>query len=260
MQVTVVKIGGGIIEDEQQLTLFLTSFAEIDGAKILVHGGGRLATKVAEDLGIKTNMIEGRRVTDDHMLKVVSMVYGGLTNKNIVAQLQKNNINALGLSGADGNLIKSHKRQHPTIDYGWVGDVDAVNTDLLQTLLKSEIVPVLAPLTHDGKGNMLNTNADTIASEVAVALAKAGLETQLIFGFELEGVLKDFSDKSSVISEINNTSYQGLKSDGIISDGMVPKLDNAFSAISKGVKSVNICHALKVGMAVKGDAGTKIIS
>jgi acetylglutamate kinase len=259
MQVKVVKIGGGIIEDKQQLTLFLASFAEIDGAKILVHGGGRLATKVAEDLGIKTNMIEGRRVTDDDMLKVVSMVYGGLTNKNIVAQLQKNNINALGLSGADGNLIKSHKRQHPTVDYGWVGDVDEVNTNLLETLLKSEIVPVLAPLTHDGNGNMLNTNADTIASEVAVALAKTGIKTQLIFGFELNGVLKDFSDKSSVIPEITKGSYQNLKADGIISAGMIPKLDNAFSAVESGVESVNICHALKVGQAAQGTSGTKII-
>jgi len=260
MQVNIVKIGGGIIENEEQLSLFLASFSKIKGAKILVHGGGRLATKIAADLGVETKMVEGRRVTDNEMLKVVTMVYGGLTNKKIVAQLQKNGMNALGLSGADGNLIKSHKRQHATVDYGWVGDVDEVNTDLLQTLLNSGIVPVVAPLTHDGQGNMLNTNADTIASEVAVALAKAGVEVQLIFGFELQGVLKDFNDKSSVISEIKPDSYQSLKSEGIIADGMIPKLDNAFSAISKGVKAVNICHALKVGQAVEGNSGTKIIS
>ncbi|MFT6716688.1 MAG: acetylglutamate kinase [Saprospiraceae bacterium] len=260
MLVNIVKIGGGIIEDEEQLALFLTSFSEIEGAKILVHGGGRLATKIADELGVKTTMIEGRRVTDDAMLKVVSMVYGGLTNKKIVTQLQKNGINALGLTGADGNLIKSHKRQHATIDFGWVGDVDSVNTDLLNTLLASGIVPILAPLTHDGKGNLLNTNADTIASEVAIALAKSGVETKLIYGFELEGVLKDFNDKSSVIAEINSTSYRELKSESVISSGMIPKLDNAFNAISSGVKRVYICHALKVGKAVLGDAGTKIIN
>ncbi|MFT6717262.1 MAG: acetylglutamate kinase [Saprospiraceae bacterium] len=259
MQVNIVKIGGGVIENKEQLAQFLISFSAIEGPKILVHGGGRLATKIATDLGVETKMVEGRRVTDDAMLKVVSMVYGGLTNKTIVAQLQKNGINALGLSGADGNLIKSHKRIHATIDYGWVGDVDKVNTDLLKTLLNSGVVPVLAPLTHDGQGNMLNTNADTIASEVAVALAKSGVDTQLIYGFELQGVLKDFEDKNSVIPQINNESYKKLKNDGIISEGMIPKLDNAFAAISAGVSAVNVCHALQVGKAVHGSAGTKIV-
>ena len=260
MQVTVVKIGGGIIEDKQQLSLFLDSFSEIKGPKILVHGGGRLATKIAADLGITTNMVEGRRVTDDDMLQVVSMVYGGLTNKSIVAQLQKNGINALGLSGADGNVVRSHKRQHPTIDYGWVGDVDQVNVPFLLTLLNSDIVPVLAPLTHDGQGQMLNTNADTIASETATALAKRDLTTQLVFGFELNGVLENFEDKTSVINQITSESYKTLKAKGIISQGMIPKLDNAFSAVSAGVQSVTICHALQVGKAVKGDAGTMIKS
>lgn len=260
MQVSVVKIGGGIIEDEQQLALFLKSFSEIEGAKILVHGGGRLATKIAADIGIESKMVEGRRVTDDKMLEIVTMVYGGLTNKKIVAQLQKNGVNALGLSGADGNLIKAHKRVNSKVDYGWVGDVDQVDSTLLSSLINSGIVPVLAPLTHDGKGNMLNTNADTIASEVAKALAKSDIGTQLIFGFELEGVLEDFDDKNSVIPKITKTDYENLKTEGIIADGMIPKLDNAFSAISEGVTAVHICHALKVGQASQGVAGTKIIN
>lgn len=257
--INVVKIGGGVIEDQVQLNAFLQSFAEIEGAKILVHGGGRLATSLAKTLGIESKMVEGRRVTDDKMLEVVTMVYGGLANKNIVAELQAKGINAIGLSGADGNVILSHKRINHEVDYGWVGDVDAVNTSLLRSLLDQGLVPVLAPLTHNGKGKMLNTNADTIASEVAKALAKSGIETQLTFGFELEGVLRDFNDKSSVISEINPAAYHTFKSEGIISDGMIPKLDNAFKAIASGVKSVKIAHALKVGAAVQGKGGTTIL-
>ena len=257
--INVVKIGGGVIEDQAQLIAFLQSFSEIKGQKILVHGGGRLATSLAKTLGIESKMVEGRRVTDDKMLEVVTMVYGGLANKNIVAELQAKGINAIGLSGADGNVILSHKRVNHQVDFGWVGDVDAVNTTLLKSLLHQGLVPVLAPLTHDGKGKMLNTNADTIASEVAKALAQSGIDTQLTFGFELEGVLKDFSDKSSVILEINPELYQQYKNEGVISDGMIPKLDNAFEAIASGVLTVKIAHALKVGAAIQGKGGTTII-
>ena len=257
--IAVVKIGGGIIEDEKQLSAFLTSFAQLKGPKVLVHGGGRLATSLGARMGITANMVEGRRVTDEATLELVTMVYGGLANKKIVAQLQASGINALGLSGADGNVILSHKRAVKKVDYGWVGDVETVNVLLLETLLNQGVVPVLAPLTHDGKGNMLNTNADTIASELAKALAQSGKETQLIFGFELNGVLRDFEDKSSVIAEINSSTYQDLKAKGVIADGMIPKLDNAFQAINAGVKSVRICHALKVGSANAAENGTLIL-
>lgn len=252
--VKVVKVGGGIIEQDDLLNEFLDSFAQIEGPKVLVHGGGRLATKMAESLGYETKMIEGRRVTDENMLEVVTMVYGGLANKKIVASLQAKGINALGLSGADGNLIAAHKRPVKDVDYGWVGDIDEINTNLITTLLNSGIVPVIAPLSHNGEGKMLNTNADTIASTVARAIAQEQ-KTQLIMGFELDGVLKDFNDKSSVIPTITPTLFEQYKSEGIISDGMIPKLSNAFDAVNAGVASVKICNALKVG----DDLGTVIL-
>ena len=251
--IKVVKVGGGIIEDENALSTFLDSFSKIEGPKVLVHGGGRLATKVAERLGYETKMVEGRRITDENMLEVATMVYGGLANKKIVAKLQATGTNALGLSGADGNLISAHKRPVKDVDYGWVGDIDAINADLLLNLIENNIVPVVAPLSHDGLGNMLNTNADTIASSVATALAEKSA-TQLILGFELDGVLRDFSDKSSVIEKITPDLFEQYKLDGMISDGMIPKLSNAFDAINAGVESVKICNALKVG----GDLGTVI--
>lgn len=251
--IKVVKVGGGIIEQEDALNTFLDSFAQIEGSKVLVHGGGRLATKVAESLGYETKMVEGRRVTDENMLEVVTMVYGGLANKKIVASLQAKGVNALGLSGADGNLIAAHKRPVKEVDYGWVGDIDEINADLIVTLINSGIVPVIAPLSHNGEGKMLNTNADTIASTVARSLATKQ-STQLILGFELDGVLRDFNDKSSVIESITPELFEQYKSDGIISDGMIPKLTNAFDAINAGVESVKICHALKVG----GEIGTVI--
>jgi acetylglutamate kinase len=257
--INVVKIGGGIIEDPEQLQQFLNSFAQIKGDKILVHGGGRLATTMATKLGIESKMVEGRRITDDATLEVVTMVYGGLANKNIVAQLQSLGINALGLTGADGNLILSHKRQNSAVDYGWVGDVDAVNVSFLKTLLQAQITPIVAPLTHNGQGKLLNTNADTIASEIANSLAKAGEKVQLIFGFELEGVLLDFNDKSSVIPEITTQKFAELKAQNIISEGMIPKLTNAFASIQAGVSAVKICHALKVGEAVNASRGTSIV-
>ncbi len=251
--IKVVKVGGGIIEQDDALNAFLTSFAQIEGPKVLVHGGGRLATKVAESLGYETKMVEGRRVTDENMLEVVTMVYGGLANKKIVAALQAKGTNALGLSGADGNLISAHKRPVKDVDYGWVGDIDAINSDLLINLIENGFVPVIAPLSHNGEGKMLNTNADTIASTVARALAQKQ-ETQLVLGFELDGVLRDFNDKSSVIEKITPELFEQYKSEGIISDGMIPKLSNAFEAINAGVASVKICHALKVG----GNIGTVI--
>jgi acetylglutamate kinase len=244
--IKVIKVGGGIIENEKKMSLFLDSFAQIEDPKILIHGGGRLATKIAEKLGLKTQMIEGRRVTDKNMLEVVTMVYGGLTNKKIVAELQAKGVNALGLSGPDGNLIKSHKRPVKDFDYGWVGDIDEVNCKLLLHLIKSDIVPVISPLSHNGSGKILNTNADTIASEVSKALAKKE-KIQLILGFELDGVLEDINHKSSVIPKITPQLFNKLTSKGLVSEGMIPKLSNAFDAIQAGVSSVRICNALKVG-------------
>ena len=256
--INIVKVGGGIIENEEDLSTFLISFSKIPGKKILIHGGGRLATKFAKQLGIKSNMIEGRRVTDDAMLDVVTMVYGGLTNKKIVAALQANNINALGLSGADGNIIKAHKRVVEEIDYGWVGDIDKINTELILTLLDNNIVPVIAPLTHDGKGKMLNTNADTIASSVASAIS-IKKETQLVLGFELDGVLVDPKDKTSVITKITPKLFEDYKKSKVITDGMIPKLENAFAAISAGVSAVKICNALKISEAItENNVGTTI--
>jgi acetylglutamate kinase len=258
--INVVKVGGGIIENEADLSKFLTSFSKIPGKKILVHGGGRLATKFAEKLGVATKMIEGRRVTDDAMLEIVTMVYGGLANKKIVAGLQANKINALGLSGADGNIIKAHKRPVKDIDYGWVGDIDGVNIDLLLTLLDNNIVPVIAPLTHNGEGKMLNTNADTIASTVASAISTKA-KTQLVLGFELDGVLVDPKDKSSVINKITPQLFEEYKASGVITDGMIPKLSNAFDAISAGVSAVKICNALKISNAItENNIGTTITS
>lgn len=251
--IKVVKVGGGIIEQQEDLDAFLSSFSKIEGPKVLVHGGGRLATKMAEKLGYPTKMVEGRRVTDENMLEVVTMVYGGLANKKIVAKLQAQGTNAIGLSGADGNLIAAHKRPVKEVDYGWVGDIDAINAELLLNLINSGFVPVIAPLSHNGEGKMLNTNADTIASTVARALAQTSA-VQLILGFELDGVLRDFKDKSSIIEKITPELFEQYKLEGIISDGMIPKLSNAFDAVNAGVSSVKICHALKVG----GDLGTII--
>ena len=244
--ISVIKIGGGIIEDQSSISKFLESFSKIEGKKILIHGGGRVATNIAKKLGIESKMIDGRRVTDDATLEVVTMVYGGLANKTIVAGLQALKVNAIGLTGADGNVIQAHKRSGWEHDFGWVGDVDGVNAELLHTLIKSGLVPVIAPLTHDGGGHMLNTNADTIASEVAKAMS-AIEETQLILGFELDGVMKNPKDSSTLISSINKQDYENYKANGTITDGMIPKMDNAFKAIANGVKSVRICHALKVG-------------
>lgn len=252
-KLTLIKVGGKIVEEEATLKSLLEQFSKIPGNKVLVHGGGRSATKVAEKLGIETKMVEGRRITDAEMLKVVTMVYAGLVNKNIVAQLQANGINSLGLTGADINYMRSDKRKPNPIDYGFVGDVREVNTEILADLIARGIVPVLSPITHDGKGNLLNTNADTIAQEAAVALAKR-FDVSLIYCFEKDGVLKDENDDSSVIPLITKPDFEAYKADGTISGGMIPKLDNAFTAISKGVKEVVITsanHILSGGTKIK---------
>ncbi|MBP6182677.1 acetylglutamate kinase [Flavobacterium sp.] len=239
--VTIIKIGGNIIDNPTELSQFLSDFSKIEGYKVLVHGGGKSATKMAESIGLVPQMIDGRRITDAAMLDVVVMIYAGQINKNIVAQLQANSTNAMGFSGTDGNLIQSDKRNHPTINYGFVGDVQQVNTNLLKTLLSSGIVPVFCAITHDGKGQLLNTNADTIASELAIALSEV-FEVTLNYCFEKPGVLYDAEDDSSVIENINQELYSKLKAEKAIHSGMIPKLDNCFNSLSKGVQKIKIGH------------------
>ncbi len=239
----IIKIGGNIIDNENALNKFLSDYASLSSKKILIHGGGKVATDISAGLGIEAKMVDGRRITDAETLKIVTMVYGGLINKNIVASLQSKNCNAIGLTGADANIIKSTKRPVKNgIDYGFVGDVEKVNEEILTSLIKSGLYPIIAPLSHDGNGNMLNVNADTMASVTSVALSKL-FEVHLIYCFELKGVLENFEDKNSVISEITQSNYSTLKEKGVISKGMIPKLDNSFDAINLGVTSVRICHA-----------------
>ena len=238
---SIVKIGGNIIDNPAELSQFLFDFSKIEDFKILVHGGGKSASKMAESIGLVPQMIDGRRITDAAMLEVVVMIYAGQINKNIVAQLQANLTNAMGFSGADGNLIQSEIRNHPTIDYGFVGDVKKLNTQLLETLLLNGIVPVFCAITHDGKGQLLNTNADTIASELAIALATV-FEVTLNYCFEKPGVLYDTEDDSSVIENINQELYSKLKAEKAIHSGMIPKLDNCFNSLSKGVQKIQIGH------------------
>ena len=256
--VNIVKIGGNVIDNSEKLNAFLKSFAEISGPKILIHGGGKIATKIAEQLGIKTVMVEGRRITDEAMRDVVTMVYGGLVNKQIVAKLQSNNCNSIGLTGADGKAILAQKRPVKTIDYGFVGDILEVNSTFIKSLLDQNITPVFAPLTFDMEGNMLNTNADTQASTIATSLSTL-MPVNLIYCFEKKGVLSDVNNEDSVISELNPDNYESFKSAGVIYEGMIPKLDNAFEALKKGVKKVIICMAEDLNDAIKtGSAGTKI--
>lgn len=252
----VIKIGGNIIDDEEKLSSFLQSFAAIKEKKILVHGGGKMATRLAEAMGIQQQMVEGRRITDAETLKVVIMVYAGLINKKIVALLQANHCNATGLSGADGNVILAHKRIS-VLDYGFVGDIDQINTTVLHTVLQTTDAAVLAPITHDGKGQLLNTNADTIAQEVAKAMFQL-YDVNLIYSFEKSGVLLDADDDTTVISQINPSSYQRLKSEGKIFAGMIPKLDNAFAALNSGVKKVIIGKAEELNGLIEGTKGTTI--
>ena len=253
-KLTVVKVGGAVVEDEAQLTQLLKDFSAIEGKKVLIHGGGRRATQVAASLGIESKMVGGRRITDADMLSVVTMVYGGLVNKNLVARLQANSVNALGLTGADVDVIRSHKRPiKDGVDFGFVGDVDRADGQMLSHLIQAGITPVMAPLTHDGQGHILNTNADTIASETAKALAPY-YDVTLIYSFENKGVLRNPDDDNSVIPTITRADFEQYKADGTISGGMLPKIENALSAVDAGVSKVIITLAT----AIDGESGTKI--
>ena len=253
-KLTIVKVGGAVVEDEAQLTQLLKDFAAIEGAKILVHGGGRRATKVAAALGIETKMVDGRRITDAEMLEVVTMVYGGLVNKHVVAALQALGVDAIGLCGADGDIIRSIKRPLKNgIDYGFVGDVKKADGEKIAHFIEKNLVPVIAPLTHDGQGNILNTNADTMASEVAKAMAQL-YDVTLIFSFEKKGVLSNPDDDESVIPVITRTDFERYKADGTISGGMLPKIENALGAVEAGVSQVIITLAT----AIDGQHGTVI--
>ncbi len=238
-KLSIVKIGGNVIEDSQELSNFLMYFVQLEGPKILVHGGGKLASQLAEKLGVESKMVGGRRITDAEGLKVITMVYAGLANKNIVARLQANQCNAIGLSGADANSIRAHKRPVKEIDYGFAGDVDGVNAHTIAILLNAGLTPVFCAMTHDGKGQLLNTNADTIASELAIGLSGA-YKTTLYYCFEKKGVLYDVSDGTSVVRHIDQKRYKQLLHDGVIADGMLPKLENCFHALDKGVQQVCI--------------------
>jgi len=254
-KITIIKVGGKIVEEHESLNSLLDRFAQIEGRKVLIHGGGRSATRIAERLGIESRMVGGRRITDSDTLQVVTMVYGGLVNKNIVAQLQARGVNALGLTGADCNIIRAHKRPVGEVDYGFVGDVDKADGAMLSRLIEQGIVPIIAPLTHDGNGNLLNTNADTMAAETAKALS-AHYDTRLVYSFEHPGVMRDPDDAASLIPTITRESYSTLLADGTVSGGMIPKIDNAFNAIENGVKEVIITCA----DAIDGIQGTHIIA
>ncbi|AKD04613.1 acetylglutamate kinase [Pontibacter korlensis] len=257
----VVKIGGNILDSPERLQAFLVDFAQLPGPKLLVHGGGKIASAFGQRLGITPRMVEGRRITDAETLELVTMVYGGLVNKQVVAKLQALGCNAIGLTGADANIIPAHLRPVRTIDYGFAGDVEGpetINVQALEAFFQVGLTPVVAPLTHDTQGSMLNTNADTIASVLATALAQ-NHSVQLIYCFEKKGVLQNAEDEDSVIPHINAEKYQALKEDGVVNAGMVPKLDNAFAALQQGVQAVQICDAAAIKQLVEGNnAGTLI--
>mgnify|MGYP002534306238 FL=1 len=252
-KLTIIKVGGKIVEEEATLNRLLIDFAAIEGNKLLVHGGGRSATKLAAMLGIESKMVNGRRITDAETLKVVTMVYGGLVNKNIVAGLQAKGVNAIGLTGADMDVIRSAKRPVKEVDYGFVGDVKKVNAEQLGDLIRKGLVPVMAPLTHDGNGHILNTNADTIAGETAKSLAQL-FDVTLIFCFEKKGVLRDENDDDSVIPQLTRADFDRYVEEGIIQGGMIPKLENSFEALEAGVGKVIITLA----SAIDGKQGTQI--
>lgn len=256
-KISIIKVGGNVIDDASNFQAFLELYASISGLKILIHGGGKLATEMAAQLGIPQQMVDGRRITDGDTLKVVTMVYAGFINKNIVGKLQGLQTNAIGLSGVDGALIKAEKRKHVAIDYGFVGDVKSVNTALLNQLLAGGFCPVIAPITADENGQLLNTNADTIAQEIAQALV-ADFDVQLIYCFEKRGVLKDVDDESSLITHINSAVFQQLTDEKIIFAGMLPKLHNAFVALEKGVSEVVIGKWSEIIALTKGLDGTSI--
>lgn len=258
-QLTIIKIGGNIIDHSEKLHQFLLDFHALPGDKILVHGGGKIASELGKSLGIEPKMVDGRRITDIETLRVVTMVYAGLINKNMVAQLQAKSCNAIGLSGADGNVISAVKRPVSTVDYGFVGDLNenSVDTKTLQSLLESGLVPVLCAITHDGQTQLLNTNADTIASAVAVAMSGI-YDTRLVYCFEKKGVLRDVDDDDSVVRQISSTSFEALKADGVVSGGMIPKLFNAFEAIRQGVRAVYIGQADDLPLIDTNGFGTEL--
>lgn len=253
-RLTIIKVGGKVVEEPESLNALLDQFSKISGNKILVHGGGRTATKISKTLGIETQMVDGRRITDAQMLEVVTMVYGGLVNKKIVAQLQARGMNAVGLTGADLNLIQAHKRPVKDVDYGFVGDIDDVDTAELRMLINENVIPVIAPLTHDGKGQLLNTNADTIASELATELANY-YNVYLFYCFEKKGVLVDPNDESTVIYDLDLPLFNKYRSEGKISDGMIPKLENGFRAKMKGVQEILITNPANISTG----RGTRLI-
>lgn len=254
--VKVVKIGGNVIDNEQALRAFVADFAKIQGPKVLVHGGGKIATRLSEKLGITTTMIEGRRVTDRQTIDVVTMVYAGLVSKHIVALLQAEGCNAIGLSGADASVIRAVRRAAMPIDFGFVGDISTsgVDAEFILSLIERGIVPVFCSIMHDGEGELLNCNADTVASSVAMALAEK-VDTELIFCFEKRGVLTDIDNPNSVIGTIRSDNYKKLLSEGVVNKGMIPKIDNALKAVSEGVKSVTIKHSEELLV----ESGTKIL-
>ncbi len=260
-QLYIIKIGGNIIDDEAPLQKFLKAFAGIKRRKILVHGGGKLATDLASDLNVPQKMVEGRRITGAESLKIVTMVYAGSINKTIVAGLQANACNALGLCGADANLIRAEKRKAGTIDYGFVGDINesSVNAAAVNALLQIVDTLVIAPITHNGEGQLLNTNADTIASEIAKSMINY-FDTELVFCFDKKGLLYDVEDENSVISEVNSKNVQSMKDQSVIHTGMLPKIDNALAAVQHGVKKVLMGHAGDLELLISGRAGTKIIN
>ncbi len=260
-QLTVVKIGGNVIDNSANLHRFLLDFTALPGKKILVHGGGKIATDIGISLGVEAKMVEGRRITDVETLRIVTMVYAGLINKNMVAQLQAKGCNAIGLTGADGNLIKAVKRPVVTVDYGFVGDLQeaAVDAKTLDSLLTAQLTPVLCAITHDGDGQLLNTNADTIASAVAVAMS-AFYKTSLVYCFEKKGVLKDVEDEQSLVKEIRSNEFEDLKEQGVVSGGMIPKLHNAFEAIKSGVNAVYIGKGDELNLINEQNFGTRLIS
>ncbi|QIA07834.1 acetylglutamate kinase [Draconibacterium halophilum] len=253
-RLTIIKVGGKVVEEPESLNALLDQFRKISGNKLLVHGGGRTATEIAKRLGIETKMVDGRRITDADMLEVVTMVYGGLVNKKIVAGLQARDMNAVGLTGADLGLIKAHKRPVQDVDYGFVGDVDDVNARELRMLIDENVIPVVAPLTHDAKGQLLNTNADTIASELAIELSNY-FKVYLFYCFEKRGVLTDPNDEASVIYDLDYKLFDQYKNEGIISEGMIPKLDNGFRAKAKGVQEILITNPENVATG----RGTRLI-
>lgn len=242
--INVVKIGGNVIDNAEALTRFIDDFAKLEAPKILIHGGGKLATRLSEKLEIETKMIDGRRVTDRQTLDIVTMVYAGLINKQVVAGLQAAGCNAIGLSGADANVVPAVRRSPVPIDFGFVGDIDAakINSDFIATLLEAGVSPVFCAITHDGEGSLLNSNADSVASAVAVAASRIA-PTDMHFCFEKLGVLRDVDDPDSLIAEIRPDSYRELRESGVVNKGMIPKIDNAFCAVEKGVKSVTIKHS-----------------